>query len=168
MAGMRAAWWKRFTQRCRSLHVSGRVNASDMVPESLTKREVVLVGNPGNETWAVFDCPCRKGHRLMLNLHKERHPLWRIACYKPLSIWPSIHATTRGRECHFFLKSGRVIWVPLSRPRWWPSRQIIMTTRSTLAQHPSSTSADPYVPGASGVEGHHPVESSPRNDTSHV
>ena len=120
---MSIARWKHLLQPWRAWHVSERVTASDKVPGSLINKEVVLVGKPGNETWAVFDCPCRKGHRLMLNLDGSRHPLWRITSYHPLSIWPSIYETTLGQDCHFVVKNGRIIWVPPSRLWWWPFRQ---------------------------------------------
>ena len=143
MAGMRIKWWKRLLQPRRGMRVSGRVEACDMVPESLPPRAVVLVGNPGNETWAVFNCPCR-GHRLMLNLDSQQHPLWRITSYNPLSIWPSIHDSRWGRECHFFVRNWQIHLDSFDQET--PTCQPYVTPRSTRTQPPLPPSTAPAFP----------------------
>ncbi len=59
---------------------------------------------------AVFDCPCRTGHRLMVNLDRTRHPFWRIESRRPLSIRPSIDDITSERRCHFIIRDGKLRW----------------------------------------------------------
>ena len=71
----------------------------------------------------------------MLNLDGLRHPVWRITCYNPLSIWPSIHETRWGQECHFFVRNGRVTWISLTRLRPL-SRQANMTSRTGNSFNP--------------------------------
>jgi len=86
------------------------VAAGDEIPESLPKRGVVLVGASNQPQWVVFDCPCKNGHRLMLNLDTRRYPCWQITESRPLSIRPSVDATSDARRCHFVMHRGRVRW----------------------------------------------------------
>ena len=136
MAGMRVGWLKRLLQPWWLLRVSGRVDACDMVPDAPYSEE----------QWSWLAIRARRlGPSLIVPAEEDtdscsiwisqRHPLWRIIRYNPLSIWPSIHEITWGRECHFFVRNGRVTWIPLLRlrPR---SRQTSTTSRGTLAQPP--------------------------------
>lgn len=112
MAGLKrvVAWWGSLPLPWRRWRIVGRVAAGDDVPDWLPHRGVVLVGAPDLETWAVFDCPCRNGHRLLVNLDRTRYPFWWIDCYKPLSIRPSIDSVTPERRCHFTIRSGKTRW----------------------------------------------------------
>ena len=113
MAGMKklVAWWQSLPIPWRVWRIVGQVVAGDEVPDRLPDRGVVLVGRPGRSTWAVFDCPCRAGHRLMVNLDSARHPYWRVDSLKPLSIRPSIDDITPERRCHFIVRRGKIRWV---------------------------------------------------------
>ena len=104
------AWWRSLPLPWRAWCIVGHVGAGDDVPEQLPQRGVVLVGPPHTATWVVFDCPCRTGHRLMINLDRTRHPFWRLDSQKPLSIRPSIDSLTSERRCHFFIRRGKVRW----------------------------------------------------------
>ena len=112
MAGMKRLidWWKSLPLPWRPWRIVGQVGAGDEVPEQLPHRGVVLVGAPESATWAVFDCPCRTGHQLMVNLDRARHPFWRIESRKPLSIRPSIDNITQERRCHFVIRDGKLRW----------------------------------------------------------
>ena len=118
MAGM-----KKLLARLQSLpqrwwcnwRIVGQVGAGDEVPDRLPNKGVVLVGAPGSATWAAFDCPCRTGHRLMLNLDRARRPFWRVDPLKPLSIRPSIDSISPERRCHFIVHGGRIHWAGYSR-----------------------------------------------------
>lgn len=104
------AWWQSLPVPWRAWRVVGYVRAGDEVPNRLPNKGVVLVGAPGNETWAAFDCPCRKGHRLMVNLDKTRRPVWNIDSLNPLTIRPSIDDIRSERRCHFFVRRGKINW----------------------------------------------------------
>ena len=112
MAGLKEliAWWRSLPVPWRAWRVVGQVGAADEVPDRLPGKAAVLVGPPGAATWAVFDCPCRKGHRLMVNLDRARHPFWSVYSLKPLSILPSIDDMTSERRCHFVVHGGRIRW----------------------------------------------------------
>ena len=112
MAGLKRliARWQSLPLPWRSWRIAGQVEAGDEVAEHLPYRRVVLVGAPEHPTWVVFDCPCRTGHRLMVNLDPARHPFWRIESPRPLSIYPSIDNLTLERRCHFIIRNGKLRW----------------------------------------------------------
>ena len=112
MAGMKSlmGWWQSLPLPWRPWRIVGQAGAGDEVPERLPHRGVLLVGAPESATWAVFDCPCRTGHRLMVNLDRTRHPFWRIESRRPLSIRPSIDDITSERRCHFIIRDGKLRW----------------------------------------------------------
>ena len=103
-------WWQSLALPWRAWRIVGKVEAGDEVGECLPYRGVVLVGTRDRATWAVFDCPCRTRHRLMVNLDSARYPFWRIESRKPLSIRPSIDDITTQRRCHFTIRDGKLSW----------------------------------------------------------
>ena len=109
------AWWRSLPLPWRRWRVIARVGAGDEIPDRLPHNGAVLVGPPGCATWVVFDCPCRRGHRLIVNLNKSRCPFWSIYSLKPLSIRPSIDDITPQRRCHFVLRNGRIRWAARDR-----------------------------------------------------
>lgn len=112
MAGLRnlIAWWYSLPLPWRPWRIVGQVGEADEVPERLPRRGVVLVGQSETATWAVFDCPCRAGHRLMLNLDRTHYPSWRIESRTPLSIRPSVDDIAQERRCHFIIRDGKLNW----------------------------------------------------------
>ncbi len=104
------SWWLSLAAPWRRWRVVGYVAAGDEVPEELPYRGVVLVGRPQRPTWAAFDCPCRSGHRLLVNLDDKRYPHWKISLQPRLSLWPSIDSVAHGRRCHFVLNKGTIRW----------------------------------------------------------
>jgi hypothetical protein len=109
--------WKRLLWG-RRWRIGVVVADADRVPERIAHRRAVLVGDGGSMKWLVFDCPCGRGHRVMLNLDWHRKPAWTLRSQRPLSIRPSIddHSVAR---CHFFIRDGRVRW---ARDAIWESR----------------------------------------------
>ena len=83
------------------------------VPEDLPYRGAAMVvfrrGEPG---WLVFDCPCARQHRVMLNLDPERYPRWKALDLDPLTIQPSVDHLSNSSRCHYFIHGGRVQWTP--------------------------------------------------------
>lgn len=113
-----SAWWRSLPLPWRRWRVVAQVQAVDEVPDRLAYGTVVLVGVAEKLAWAIFDCPCRTGHRLMLNLDYVRRPIWTIESRKPLSIYPSIDDSTDERRCHFFVRHGRVRWATSMNGGW--------------------------------------------------
>ena len=111
-------WWERVTLPWREWRIVMSVRAGDEIPGNIPKYGAVVVALDGMPTWIAFDCPCGRGHRIMLNLNPERRPSWIIKRATPLTLFPSIDDSDGGRRCHFFLQAGRVHWAPvIRRPR---------------------------------------------------
>ena len=104
------AWWRSLPLPWRPWRVIGQVAMGDEVPSRLPYKGVVLVGKPGSETWAALDCPCQRGHRLMVNLDRSRKPVWSVDSLKPLTLRPSIDDIRHERRCHFYMRNGKVKW----------------------------------------------------------
>ena len=102
--------WQRLPLPWPAWRIVQYVDAADEIPDKIPNKGVIVVGSPGSLSWAAFDCPCRREHRLMVNLDKSRRPAWDIASVKPLSIHPSIDDITGDRQCHFFIRRGRIRW----------------------------------------------------------
>ena len=117
MAGMKKllSWWRSLALLWRPWHIAGYVGAADEIPDQLPAKGVILVGDDGNPTWVALDCPCPRGHRLMVNLDKSRRPAWRIDSTKPLTIRPSIDNIVSDRQCHFVVHRGRIRWAHADR-----------------------------------------------------
>lgn len=102
--------WRSLALLWRQWGIVGYVGSADEVPEELPLKGIILVGAEAKPTWAALDCPCRRGHRLMVNLDGSRRPAWAIDSIKPLTIRPSIDDITSDRRCHFVIRRGRIRW----------------------------------------------------------
>ena len=99
--------------------LAGTVSEGDEVPNRIPIRRAFLVGGPSAWKWLVFDCPCRTGHRIMLNLDRSRWPHWTIrpSRRRRITLSPSIDYRSENRSCHYFIRDGRVVWTHRSRCR---------------------------------------------------
>jgi hypothetical protein len=107
---MKISWWEWLP--FLPWRVIGAVESADDIPDKLPPKAIVTVGSSGPVKWVSFDCPCRSGHRIMLNTDTARSPAWSIAKSprgKP-SISPSINYFDGRRRCHYFLRHGRIEW----------------------------------------------------------
>ena len=105
---MKFSWWQWIP--IWSWRIVGIVDAADEVPASLPHNSVVYVGTPDNPKWLAFDCPCRSGHRIMLNLDVSHFPHWDILDAARLTLSPSIDFNSPGRRCHFFIRQKKIMW----------------------------------------------------------
>src|SRR6266542_3670497 len=96
-----ASWWQSLPLPWRRWKVVDEVASGGDVPAKLPRRGAAIVIASGEPTWLAFDCPCRRGHRVMLNLSASRNPWWKVQDYDPLTVWPSIDDETLERRCHF-------------------------------------------------------------------
>lgn len=81
------------------------------VPIRIGNRHAVVVGSSTRRKWLVFDCPCARGHRVVLNLDSNHYPRWQITAEYPLTVRPSVDEVSRFGRCHYILRDGRVSWV---------------------------------------------------------
>jgi hypothetical protein len=117
MAKLMLELLQRWSSRKGPWLVSGKVEEATDLPESIPAERALLVGTVVHPKWIAFECPCGRGHRIMLNLDKTRRPFWRVTSEEPLSIRPSVDAVYRKRRCHYVVSNGRVIWVHERRYR---------------------------------------------------
>ncbi|MGH6958615.1 MAG: DUF6527 family protein [Caulobacteraceae bacterium] len=92
--------------------VVGTVESADEVPDRLPKNAAVVVSSGGPPKWISFDCPCRSGHRVLLNTDPGRRPAWSVT-WSPkggLSIAPSVDFHDGRRRCHYFVRGGKIDW----------------------------------------------------------
>ncbi len=102
-------WWE-WLPFFRGWRIVASVDAADEIPERLPRNGAVVVGPRARPKWIAFDCPCRVGHRIMLNTDKARSPYWSVTGKGPLTISPSIDYYEEKRRCHYFVRKGRIIW----------------------------------------------------------
>lgn len=105
---MKIAWWDWLPfWRWRLV---GTVESADEVPDKLPRNSVVLVGTSNSMKWIIFDCPCRTGHRIMLNADIARRPNWAVQNWERLTIFPSVDFRGDHMRCHYFIRGGRILW----------------------------------------------------------
>jgi|ERR1700722_1599694 len=86
------------------------VEAADDIPARLPRNGVVLVGQTMKPKWVAFDCPCRTGHRILLNTDRARRPYWSVGKGRKLSLSPSVDFRNKYKRCHYFIHNGRIDW----------------------------------------------------------
>lgn len=99
--------WLRFRRRheIKAVHVASRSDVPDKLGNAL-----YIVGDPAK--WAVLKCPCGCGDTIDVNLMMSRKPVWRLTFTdgKP-SFHPSLWVPKAKCGAHFWIKSGKIIWV---------------------------------------------------------
>lgn len=110
---VKISWWQWLPiHRWRIVAI---IDSADAIPCRLPRNGAVLVGSRAFPKWIAFDCPCRTGHRIMLNTDRTRTPFWSTTTQGRLTISPSIDYKHQLRRCHYFIHSGRIRWVPERR-----------------------------------------------------
>lgn len=110
MAGLGWFNWRRVVFG-PTWHIDSHVEAADQVPTQIPRFGAVLVGSAAHPKWLAFDCPCGRGHRILLNLEQSRWPHWTVRGDKRVTVRPSVRARTTHGECHFFITRGRTTWI---------------------------------------------------------
>lgn len=109
MAEIKFSWWEWIP--IHRWRVVGIVEAADEIPEKIPKNGAILVGTRKHPKWLAFDCPCRSGHRIMLNTDPGRRPFWSVQEYSSLTVYPSVDFKSHNVRCHYFIRNGRISWV---------------------------------------------------------
>ena len=103
--------WLKFKEWARPYR-SLLVIAGDGLPSSLPPRDLVLLTEDG-EPWSVaMMCPCGCGQRVELPLLRKVSPRWSLQVDKLRrpTLLPSVWLRD-GCRSHYFVRSGRVVWV---------------------------------------------------------
>lgn len=110
-ARLRRAWR---VLRGRRLRTTGLVQSALDLPEKAPPLEAyVVAGASDAPQWVAFECPCARGHRIMLNLSTARRPRWTLTIHDSgrLTIGPSVDAHSEFGRCHFWCVDGKIKWV---------------------------------------------------------
>jgi hypothetical protein len=114
---LRINWWRFIEDPFVGWRVVAAVASADLIPERLPRKGAVLVGPRSTPKWVAFDCPCRTGHRIMLNTDRSREPYWSATVKGKLTISPSVDYKQRGQRCHYIVRNGRIEWVHRRKAR---------------------------------------------------
>ena len=90
-----------------SWRVGLEVAEADEIPERLPRRTAVIA----TDKWIAFECPCWRGHQIMVNISASRAPFWKVLTNAPLSVIPSIDERAPESRCHYFIRGGGIHWV---------------------------------------------------------
>lgn len=102
-------WWRRWRNR-RFKAVIYYENRRDL-PARVARHTIAVVGTQERPKWAVFECPCGRGHQITLNLSPARLPYWQLeGDGRAPSLRPSVDSYSPYR-CHYWIRRGRVRWV---------------------------------------------------------
>ncbi len=86
------------------------VESMSDVPDD-TGTSIYIVGSRGSAKWAVFDCPCGKGHQLRIPLMRSANPRWRLSKRgHEISLFPSVAVDNSPCSSHFWLQDNQVEW----------------------------------------------------------
>lgn len=71
---------------------------------------VVLIGPRERPKWVRFQCPCRCGETIALNLMSSHNPHWSVELHDDgtVTVHPSVDAKSCGS--HFWVRRGKVQW----------------------------------------------------------
>jgi hypothetical protein len=100
---------------------------ADELPECPRIDELAVAGTRAHPKWALLDCPCGKGHTILLGLDSQRTPRWTLSINKSRrpTLYPSVDRISDGRRCHFWLRNGEIEWVgkPFHRQTKRPTKE---------------------------------------------
>jgi Family of unknown function (DUF6527) len=115
MARLKCRQWLAGLLPMRRWRIVMQVDEGDLIPDRLPRRGAALAGPPGAPKWLALDCPCGRGHRIMVNLDMHRRPVWRLVRSRPLTVRPSLDVIHAGNRCHFVITSGKIHWSKQTR-----------------------------------------------------
>lgn len=78
--------------------------------ERLPLGQMAIVGDEQFPKWAIFYCPCGRGHQIQLSLQHSHRPHWQLRVRSGLpTLMPSVWLD-KPTGCHFWIVRGRVAW----------------------------------------------------------
>jgi len=107
--------WKGWRWRSKPGRLSAyrdvRVLESAVNPgPALARGHVVVVGSAEHPKWLRFECPCRCGEVIALNLMPTHRPHWTVELHPDGSV--TAHPSVDAKSCgsHFWLRRSKVAW----------------------------------------------------------
>lgn len=83
------------------------------LPSLPRANEIAIAGTPENPKWALLDCPCGRGHTILLPMSSSKDPHWTMTLndQQNPSFSPSIDRNRdQEQRCHFWIRNGEVHW----------------------------------------------------------
>lgn len=104
------SWLKRLCRRRRYERVVV-VDSMTAIPERLG-RAIYIVRRDGIGRRAAFECPCRCGRKIDLNLiPSNQQPSWSATMDSDkVTLHPSVWLRSDPCQSHFFIRHSRVVW----------------------------------------------------------
>jgi len=84
------------------------------LPDVPRPNELAVAGSPDRAKWALLDCPCGRGHTILLTLSTIDTPHWTVSLdpRDQPTLSPSVDRNRdKPDRCHFWLRSGEIHWV---------------------------------------------------------
>jgi len=102
--------WRRLRRRTRYKRIAV-VDSMSAIPERLGGT-IYIVRRGGIDRRAAFECPCRCGRTIDLNLFAgSRQPSWSVTTNKgTVTVHPSVWLRSDPCQSHFFIRRNKVIW----------------------------------------------------------
>jgi len=77
---------------------------------------IMLYKKNGEYAWAKFKCPCNCGKDVLLSLHPNFKPYWRVQLSdsggkEAVTFMPSIWLTEYNCKSHFNINKNKITWV---------------------------------------------------------
>lgn len=106
-----ANWWARWRRR-RAFSGAVFVSSRSDLPSRLQPDRIYIVGDLPHAKWASFMCPCRKGHRLDVNLMYTQTPRWTLLVGNDskVTLKPSVWVQDHTCASHFWIVGNGVRW----------------------------------------------------------
>jgi hypothetical protein len=104
--------WRRLRLTRARYPRTRQVDSVDDLPTTPPPRTVFFVGASSRPKWLALDCPCGRGHQILLSLQVTHRPRWTLTVRDNVAtVAPSIDRRDGAHRCHFWLEQGRVRWV---------------------------------------------------------
>jgi hypothetical protein len=106
------------------------------LPSRLATNVLAVVGTRRQRKWAVFECPCNRGHQVRLSLQLSHRPRWRLSVRWGLpSLYPSVWVN-KPDACHFWVLQGRILWSEAGAGRTRAAKPLLLGRDHPWQRHP--------------------------------
>jgi Family of unknown function (DUF6527) len=108
------------------------------LPSRLSTNVLAVVGTGRQRKWAIFECPCDRGHQVRLSLQLSHRPRWRLSLRRGLPcLYPSVWVN-KPNGCHFWVLDGRVLWSEAGADREPDAEAFLLGRGHPWQRHPSN------------------------------
>lgn len=102
-------WWRRKRWTAPKIDRIVKLAEDQVVPADLDRHTIHLIEIGGEARWAIFECPCGRGHPIAVNLADGPHPHSSLDV-REVTINTQVETNHSERRCRFRVTNGRVTW----------------------------------------------------------